>query len=108
MQDSMTALEQNYITIQNLVTMLPIDGNQSLRDSLNAQLVAARRVYWSCINKAFRDDDPQVADLTAQLKQQTQAIEHAETNVGDIANMLDQITTAVNTAAKLAALVIPA
>ncbi len=105
MQDAMMALEQNYITIQNVVTMLPLNGNQSLRDSLNTQIVAARRAYWSCVNKAFHDDDPQVADLTAQLKQQTQAIYDAVKNLGDIANNLNQITTAVETAAKLAALV---
>ena len=105
MQNAMMALEQNYMTIQNVVTMLPLNGNKSLRDSLNTQVVAARRAYWSCVNKAFHDDDPRVVDLTAQLKQQTQAINDAVKNLGDIANNLDQITTAAETAAKLAALV---
>ncbi len=105
MQDSMAALEQNYITIQNLVNMLPLNGDQAERNTLNTQLVTARKAYWSCVNKAFHDDDPQVVDLTAQLKQQTRTIKDAVQNVGDIANKLDQITTAVNTAAKLAALV---
>lgn len=105
MQDSMAALEQNYITIQNLVSMLPLNSDQTERNTLNTQLVAARKAYWSCVNKAFHDDDPQVVDLTAQLKQQTQTIKDDVQNVGDIANKLNQITTAVKTAIKLAALV---
>ena len=71
MQDPMAVLEQNYITIQDQVNMLSLSCNQAERDTLNAQLVAARSAYWSCVNKAFHDDDPQVAALTAQLKQQT-------------------------------------
>ena len=106
MQDPMAALEQNYITIQDQVDMLSLNCDQTERDSLNTQLVAARSAYWSCVNKAFHDDDPQVVALTAKLKQQTQAIEDAVQEMGDIAKVLDQITTAVNTAAKLAALVI--
>jgi small-conductance mechanosensitive channel len=88
--------------------MLSLSCNQAERDALNTQLVAARSVYWSCVNKVFHDDDPQVVALTAQLKQQTQAIKDAVQNMGDIAKVLDQITTAVNTAANLAALVISA
>jgi len=49
-----------------------------------------------------------VVALTAQLKQQTQAIKNAVQNMGDIAKVLDQITTAANTAANLAASVISA
>ena|SRR6185312_8713507 len=108
MQDPMAVLEQNYITIQDQVNMLSFNCNQAERDTLNAQLVAARSAYWSCVNKAFHDDDPQVVALTVQLKQQTQAIKDAVQNMGDIAKVLDQITTAVGTAAKLAALVISA
>lgn len=108
MQDPMAVLEQNYITIQDQVNMLSLSCNQAERDDLNAQLVAARSAYWSCVNKAFHDDDPKVVALTAQLKQQTQAIKGAVQNMGEIASVLDQITTAVNTASKLAALVISA
>jgi hypothetical protein len=106
MQDAMAALELNYITIQDQVNMLSLNCDQTERDALNSRLVAARSAYWSCVNKAFHDDDPQVAALTTQLKQQTQAIEDAVQDMGDIAKVLDQITTAVNTAAKLATLVI--
>jgi small-conductance mechanosensitive channel len=108
MQDPMAVLEQNYITIQDQVNVLSLSCNQAERDKLNTQLLAARSAYWSCVNKAFHDDDPQVAALTAQLKQQTQSIKNAVQNMGDIAKVLDQITTAANTAANLAALVISA
>jgi len=108
MQDPMSVLEQNYIAIQDQVNMLSLNCDQAERDALNTQLVAARSAYWSCVNKAFHDDDPQVVALTTQLKQQTQSITDAVQNMGDIAKVLDQITTAVNTAAKLAALVISA
>jgi hypothetical protein len=108
MQDPMAVLEQNYISIQDQVNMLSLSCNQAERDTLNTELVAARSAYWSCVNKAFHDDDPQVVALTAQLKQQTQAIKDAVQNMGDIAKVLDQITMAVNTAANLAALVISA
>lgn len=108
MQDPMAALERNYITIQDQVNTLSLDCDQTERDALNAQLVAARSAYWSCVNKAFHDDDPLVVALTAQLKQQTQAIEDAVQDLGDIAEVLEQITTAVNTAAKLASMVISA
>jgi len=108
MQDPMAALERNYITIQDQVNMLSLNCDQTERDSLNTQLVAARSAYWSCVNKAFHDDDPLVVALTAQVKKQTEAIDEAVQSLGDIAKVLDQITTAVNTAAKLAALVIAA
>lgn len=108
MQDAMAVLEQNYIIIQDQVNLLALSCDQAERDSLNTQLVAARSAYWSCVNKAFHDDDPKVVALTAQLKQQIQPIEDAVERMGDIAKVLDQITTAVNTAAKLAALVISA
>lgn len=108
MQDPMAVLEQNYITIQDQVNMLSLSCNQPERDALNTQLVAARSAYWACVNKAFHDDDPQVVALTAELKQQTQAIKDAVQNMGNIAKVRDQITTAVGTAAKLAALVISA
>lgn len=108
MQDPLAVLEQNYSTIQDQVNMLPLDCKQADRDAFNAQLVAARSAYLSCLDKAFHDDDPQVVALTAQLKQQTQSITNAVQNMGDIAKVLDQITTAAHTAANLAALVISA
>src|SRR5579884_11657 len=108
MQDAMAALEQNYVTIQDQVNILALNCDQGQRNTLNTQLVAARNAYWSCVNKAFHDDDPQVSALTANLKQQAKAIADAVENMGDIAKVLDQITTAVNTAAKLSALVISA
>jgi len=108
MQNPLAALEQNYTTVQNQVNMLPLDCNQVERDGFNAQLVAARNAYLSCLDKAFRGDDPQVVALTAQLKQQTQSIKDDVQNMGDIAKVLDQITTAVKTASNLAALMISA
>ncbi len=108
MQDALAALENNYITIQDQVNMLAISGDQATRDTLNTKLVAARSAYWSCVNKAFHDDDPQVVALTKELRQQTEAIKDAEENLGNIAKVLDQITTAVTSATKLAALVISA
>ncbi len=108
MQDALAALEKNYITIQDQVNMLSLGCDQAERDALNAQLVAARSAYWSCVNKAFHDDDPQVVALTVQLTQQTKAIENAVETMGDIATVLDQITTAVKIAGGLAAMVIAA
>lgn len=106
MQDALAALEQNYMTIQDQLNMLALGGDQAQRDALSTQLVAARSAYWSCVNKAFHDDDPRVIALTAELVKQTEAIEGAVQDLGNIARVLDQITTAVTSASKLAGLVI--
>ena len=108
MQDALAALEQTYMTLQSQVSMLSAACDPQQHDTLITQLVAARSAYWSCVNKAFHDDDPQVISLTSQLNVANQQLSNAITQMGDMNTLLTQITQAVATASKLAALVISA
>jgi small-conductance mechanosensitive channel len=81
---------------------------QAQRDTLQTQYVQARQNYWACVNKAFHDDDPQVVALTTQLDTFNKQLTTAVQQMGDISNLLNQITEAVSTAASLAKLVISA
>lgn len=107
MQEALAALEQNYMNLNQQVAMLSANCNTDQKAELIKQLVCARVAYWSCVNKAFHDDDPQVMDLTTKLKAANQLLANAVQQMGDITVTLSQINTAVTLASSLAALVIP-
>jgi len=108
MQDALAALEQNYMTLNQQLAMLGLNCTPDQKTALMNQVVAARSAYWSCVNKAFHDDDPQVVSLTSQLNAANQQLSNAVQQMGDIAGTLTQITQAVTLASSLAALVISA
>jgi ABC-type proline/glycine betaine transport system substrate-binding protein len=106
MQDALTALEQNYMTLNQQLAMLSLNCTPDQKTALMNQVVAARSAYWSCVNKAFHDDDPQVVSLASQLNAANQQLSNAVQQMGDIGATLTQITQAVTLASSLAALVI--
>jgi hypothetical protein len=68
MQSALAELETTYFTLQSQIgPLLAACQTQAQRDALTTQYVAARSAYWSCVNKAFHDDDPAVIALTTQL-----------------------------------------
>ena len=107
MQNALAALEQNYMNLNQQLAMLSVNCTPDQKAALISQVVAARTAYWSCVNKAFHDDDPQVVALTNQLNAANQQIGIAVQNMGDIAATINLITQAVTVAASLAKLVIP-
>jgi hypothetical protein len=108
MQDALAALEQNYMNLNRQLTMLSANCTQEQRSQLIAQVVAARSAYWSCVNKAFHDDDPRVVSLTAQLNAASQQLSNAVEQMGDMTDTITRISHAAAIAGSLAALVIPA
>ena len=106
MQDALSALEQTYMNLQSQVSMLSMNCNADQKNTLITQLVAARSAYWSCVNKAFHDDDPQVISLTNQLNAANQQLSNAVQQMGDITATISQITQAVSLASGLASMVI--
>jgi hypothetical protein len=108
MQTALAELEKCYFTLQFQLDMLSAAcQTQGQRDALSAQYVKARQAYWSCVNKAFHDDDPQVASLTKQLDTANANLKVAVQQLGNISKVIDDITQAVSIAASLAKMVIP-
>ncbi|MDR3751287.1 MAG: hypothetical protein P4K94_07340 [Terracidiphilus sp.] len=108
MQDALAALEKNYMNLNQQLNMLSVNCTADQKSALMNQVVAARTAYWSCVNKAFHDDDPQVVSLTSQLNAANKQLSNAVQQMGDITATLNQITQAVTIATGLAALVIAA
>lgn len=108
MQDALAALENTYMTLNQQLLGLPDNAPADQRSQLSGQVVAARAAYWSCVNKAFHDDDPQVVSLTSQLSAINQQLSDATEEMGNIANVLGQAAQAVSLATSLAKLVIAA
>ena len=107
MQDALTQLETTYVTMQQQIGMLLAACQaQQDRDTITSQYVEARQNYWSCVNKAFHDDDPEVISLTTQLTTVNTALQTAVTQLDDIKKTIDTITQAVSVGASLAAKVI--
>jgi hypothetical protein len=108
MQSSLSELEETYITLQAKIgVLLAACQTQDQRDALSAQYVAARTAYWSCINKAFHDDDPTVVALTNQLDASNKQLQTYVTELGEINTTIANITQVVTIGAQLAAKVIP-
>jgi len=109
MQDALAQLETTYLTMQqNIGMVLAGCQTQGDRDTVTSKFVAARQNYWSCVNKAFHDDDPEVITLTTQLTTANTALKTAVTQLDDIKKTIDTITQAVTVGASLAAKVIAA
>ncbi|HEY1903878.1 MAG TPA: hypothetical protein VGG56_15705 [Terracidiphilus sp.] len=107
MQEALAQLESTYLTMQPQIgLMLNACPSQGDRDTITTKFVAARQNYWSCVNKAFHDDDPQVISLTTDLTTANTALKTAVTQLDDIKKTIDAITQAVTVGASLAAEVI--
>jgi len=107
MQDALAELETTYFTLQSKIGMLlAACQTQDQRDALTTKYVAARSAYWSCVNKAFHDDDPAVIALTTQLDKANDQLKKAVEQLGDIKTVIDTITQVVTIGASLAKMVI--
>ncbi|MGA2888692.1 MAG: hypothetical protein ABSE51_11615 [Terracidiphilus sp.] len=107
MQSALSELETTYFTLQSQIGMLlAACKTQDQRDALTTQYVKARSNYWSCVNKAFHDDDPQVIALTTQLDAANTQLKASVQQLGDISKTIDAITGAITIGASLAAKVI--
>jgi hypothetical protein len=107
MQEALAQLESTYLTMQPQVgLMLNACNSQDDRDTITTKFVGARANYWSCVNKAFHDDDPQVILLTSQLTTANNTLKTAVPQLDDIKKTIDVITQAVTVGASLAAKVI--
>lgn len=107
MQSALAELETTYFTLQSKIGMLLATcQTQDQRDALTTKYVAARSAYWSCVNKAFHDDDPAVVALTTQLDAANNQLKAAVEQLGDITATIDRITQVVTIGASLAAKVI--
>jgi hypothetical protein len=107
MQSSLSELEATYITLQAQIgVLLAACQTKDQRDALTAQYVAARTAYWSCVNKAFHDDDPTVVSLTNQLDASNKQLQTYVTQLGDINTTIANITQVITVGAQLAAKVI--
>ena len=106
MPDALAALEQNYATLNQQLTMLSLNCTPDQKNALIGQVAAARSAYLSCVDKAFHDDDPQVLSLTNQLNGAIQQVSNSVQQMGNMSDTLTAITQAVSIASSLAALVI--
>ena len=107
MGEALSAVEALYFGLQQKIGMLSLASrSQGQRDAFMSQYVAARTAYWSCVNKMFHDDDPQVIALTTQLKAATDEVTKSEKELGDISKVIDDVTEAVTIASKLATLAV--
>ncbi|HUN84143.1 MAG TPA: hypothetical protein VMU48_07180 [Terracidiphilus sp.] len=107
MQDALSALETSYFTLQAQIAEL--SAACQTPDQINALMskyVAIRANYWSCINKAFHDDDPSVTSLVAKLNAANTNLKSAVEQMGDMNKVLDFITQAVTLGTSLATKVI--
>ena len=107
MQSALQELETTYFTLQAQIGMLTAAcTTEKQRSDLITKFVAARSNYWNCVNKAFHDDDPQVASLTTQLETANTQLNKLVQQMGNISKVIDGITQAVTVGASLAAKVI--
>jgi len=107
MQEALQQLEATYFTLQGQINMLSTAcKTQEQRDALSTQYVKARANYWACVNKAFHDDDPQVASLTTKVGAANQELTQAVRQMGDIATTIKNITSVVTLGSQLAKMVI--
>ncbi len=107
MQTQLEELEATYFTLQSQIDMLSAAcQTQDQRDALGTQYVKARQNYWACVNKAFHDDDPQVAQLTDQIEAANKQISNATQQLGNIAKVINDITSVVTMGTQLASKVI--
>lgn len=107
MQTALQQLETTYFTLQAQIGLLSAAcQTQQQKDALSTQYVQARQNYWSCVNKAFHDDDPQVVSLTNQMAAANQQLTKDVQQLGDIAKTINDIASVVTIGTQLAAKVI--
>ena len=107
MGDALNALETIYFMLQtNLSDMLAACVTQDQRNTVMSQYVSARQSYWTCIGRAFHDDDPAVKALVAEANVDIAKLNKIEDSLGDIAKVLKTIDETVTVASQIASKVI--
>ena len=106
MGPSLKSLEDQYMLLSQQLSMnLAACKTQDQRDQIMTQYVASRRNYWSCIQKTFHEDDPQVVTLVQKMQDEQQAIKDCANHLDNIAKVIDTITKAVSVGTALATIV---
>lgn len=104
MTPSLQALEDQYILLtNNLTALLAACQDDDDRNKLMTQYVNCRRNYFSAINQMFHEDDPTVAGLVSQMKQEQAALQESVAHIDEVTGVIKAITTAVETGASLVA-----
>jgi hypothetical protein len=95
--DTFTSLDANYDVL------MVACQTQTDRDALKAKYAAAQANVETCTGKALEDDDAEVAELSKDLKICNDEIKIAETEMGDMSKVLDNLTQALTIGAQLIA-----
>jgi predicted transglutaminase-like cysteine proteinase len=106
MPDVLSAVQATFLSIDSQYALLRVactTGRQ--RDDLATQYAAAQKAYQECIGKTLQDDDPQVAQLAAQLKSANAKVARAVAEMGDMSAVIDDITNAVSFGGLLLAMI---
>lgn len=108
MPNALQELQDTFLTLQSQIDMLSAAcQTQGQRDSLQDQYTKARVAYYATLDKAFHDDDPQVANLAKQLAEANTKLKNAVQEMGNMSKTMDEITKAVSLVANLAEKAIP-
>ena len=107
MSPALTVEEALYFQAQlKLNEMLAACQSQAERDQVMAAYVQLRHNYFLCIDRTFHDDDPELVALVTQAEKSVSEIQKIEEHLGDIAKVINVLTTAVTYGAKIASKVI--
>ncbi len=108
MPGALSEVESTYFTLQaKIATLAEACQTPEQSAALTAQYEAAHDAFLACENKAFHDDDPEVATLTTQLNAANAEVKKAVQQMGEISKTIDIITDAVKISSSLAGKVIP-
>ncbi|MGC2108630.1 MAG: hypothetical protein WA655_03885 [Candidatus Korobacteraceae bacterium] len=105
MGDALSSLENQYIFLTNhLDEYLAACKTDAQKQVVIDNYVAARQNYWNCINKIFKDNDPQVSAAVKQMSTAQQDLKDSLAKLDQIAAVLNTIATAVKIGGELASL----
>ena len=97
--DTFLSLDKQYSTLR-LACRTKAD-----RDALDRQYSTAQDNNEECTNQELEDDDAEVAALSKELKECNEELKKAETEMGTMSKVLDNLTEAVTIGSKLVAMI---
>jgi hypothetical protein len=102
MPDVLSTVQATFLSIDRQYNLLRAAcTTQQQRDALSNQYAEAQEAYLACIGKMLRDDDPEIAALSTQLKAANAKVARAVSEMGNMSKVIDDITTAVSIGALL-------
>lgn len=97
--DTFLSLDKQY-TVLRLACRTQAD-----LDALDAEYVAAQKNFDDATDEELEDDDAAVAVLSQELKDCNAEVKQAETEMGNMSKVLDNLTEAVTIGSKLVAMI---